>query len=108
MSFVPYVPDVNVWNYLPDSESVQKFYPLQKGKGSAIQVVSPEQAAIERAKMKLKRQLNSRPKSQSRQSSVGKRRKNISTARARQRRKKNRKSTQRKQKRKTTRKTRQR
>ena len=60
MSFVPYVPDTEIWKQLLNHSTLQKFYPLQKGKGSSssINVVSPQEGILERAKSELKNQIN--------------------------------------------------
>ena len=37
--------------------SIKNFYPLQDGKGSTIQLISPAEGSVQRAKLDLKRQL---------------------------------------------------
>ena len=60
MAFVPYKPSSGAWSNIENETYGQKFYPLQegKGKGSPIQLVSPAQGSIQRAKSDLKRQLS--------------------------------------------------
>ena len=42
---------------MPDQTTSQRFYTLLKGKGSNVQVVSPNQGVVERAKSTLRRQI---------------------------------------------------
>ena len=58
MAFVKYTPSSKAWNNIENETYGQKFYPLQEGKGSSIQLVSPAQGSIQRAKSDLKRQLS--------------------------------------------------
>ena len=61
MSFVPYVPNNDVWKQLPDYQTTKSFYPLQKGKGAdltGVEVISPQESIIQRAKSTLNRNIN--------------------------------------------------
>lgn len=56
MSFIQYVPDVNVWKSQGRDNPSRQFYPIQKGKGvdSNIQVITPVEGVLKRAKARLK------------------------------------------------------
>ena len=103
MTFVPYVSDMEVWKKLP-LDKTRKFYSLQKGSG--VQLVSPEQGVIERAKSSLKRQLNSDSLSANSHSPSRKRRRK--TYKPKQKKKTKKKTRKVKKKRKTVKKTRKR
>ena len=60
MSFVPYKPSSKAWNNIQGQVYGKSFYPIQTGSGGKtnIQVVSPAQGSVQRAKLDLKRQLS--------------------------------------------------
>lgn len=70
---------MDVWKQLPDEKLTKRFYFLQKGKGPSMQLVSPEQGVIERAKSTLKRQLNTFSPTKSTHSCARKRRRKTPT-----------------------------
>ena len=61
MSFVPYKPSSSAWNNIQGQVHGKRFYPLQQGSGSSIQIVSPAQGSVQRAKSELKRQMSRAP-----------------------------------------------
>ena len=73
MSFIPYVPNMDAWKNIQNLRGIKKFHSLQDGKGTPIQLVAPAEGAVMRAKLDLKRQLQSSPD----HSPPRKRRKNI-------------------------------
>ena len=59
MSFIPYISNINAWKQVVANGHSDRFNVLQKGKGgSSVQVISPEQGIVERAKSELKNNLN--------------------------------------------------
>lgn len=78
MTFKGYASNLDGWKHLPDkNKNQQQFYPIQRGKGPVFETISPMQGTIERAKIKLKKQVIKRKTSKKQnQSRVGKRRSN--------------------------------
>ena len=58
MAYVPYEATASSWNNIHNEPYGKRFYPLQSGQGSSIQLVSPAQGSVLRAKSDLKRQLS--------------------------------------------------
>ena len=58
MSYIQYTPTDTAWNNVQGQVYGEDFYPIQKGEGGNIQMVSPVQASLDRAKSELKRQLS--------------------------------------------------
>lgn len=79
MAFVPYINDISKWKNNSREEAEKKFYPIQKGRGttSNIQLLTPEESIINRAKAKLKSQINRSPRKKRLQSSTSSPRGNI-------------------------------
>ena len=61
MSYVSYTPSVHAWKQVKSNMSMHDLLNAQEGNGSSksVTVVSPEKGVIERAKIRLKRQINS-------------------------------------------------
>lgn len=75
MAWQAYVQHPNNWKNLPDKNNTpQKFYGIQRGKGAPLQLVSPMEGVIEKAKIKLRRQIKRSPPQKKTQSKVSKRR----------------------------------
>lgn len=63
------------WKMLPDKDlNSQEFYTIQRGKGASMQYLPPMQGIIEKAKVKLRKQIKKSPPKKKAQSRVTKRR----------------------------------
>ena len=107
MSYVSYTPSVHAWKQVKNNMSMHDVLNTQEGNGSSksVTVVSPEKSVIERAKIRLKRQINSGKAGRKTQSSsrVTKKRTSRKTS-SKRKTKKSKKTTKKTTKRKTVRK----
>ena len=77
MAFVSYTPSADDWKNLKSESYGQRFYPIQKGEGGSIKLVSPAEASVQRAKSELKRQLSETSSHAMAHMTSGHRRRNI-------------------------------